>query len=227
MCQTEDHKADLSTHPTRWMKAKPSTICLKKKKTKKVPSKGTKNKKETTKVELKEKHSNVFLKKEIAKRWPGVYEAHTWKMEKRKTEPDSTPCINEEHQILSFTDCDHERRDKNCFKFDHVEIVDSAGIKYHCISLRRQINECFSALVCDPEGTMEILDVDDVDEHYECGVYAIANAFELLSSSCPAETPPASMIICWFSRRKFTAFPKIVDACVVDLEPKFNFYMAG
>ncbi|OCT61532.1 hypothetical protein XELAEV_18047559mg [Xenopus laevis] len=69
----------------------------------------------------------------------------------------------------------------SCFKFDHVEIADSAEIKHHCTSLRRQINECYSALVCDPEGTMEILDVNEQVNDYDGGVYAIDNAFEFLS----------------------------------------------
>ncbi|KAE8601137.1 hypothetical protein XENTR_v10013548 [Xenopus tropicalis] len=115
----------------------------------------------------------------------------------------------------------------SCFTMDHVEIADSAKIKHYCTSLRKQINDCYSALVSDPEGTMEILDVDEQDNTHDCGVYAIANAYEFLSGGNPIckydrKKMRGHLIRC-FERRKFSAFPKKADACVVDLEPTLNF----
>ncbi|KAE8601136.1 hypothetical protein XENTR_v10013547 [Xenopus tropicalis] len=115
----------------------------------------------------------------------------------------------------------------SCFTMDHVEIADSAKIKHYCTSLRKQINDCYSALVSDPEGTMEILDVDEQENNYDCGVYAIANAYEFLSGGNPIckydrKKMRGHLIRC-FERRKFSAFPKKADACVVDLEPTLNF----
>ncbi|OCT61563.1 hypothetical protein XELAEV_18047590mg [Xenopus laevis] len=112
--------------------------------------------------------------------------------------------------------------------FEETEgLQNSAEIKHHCTSLRRQINECYSALVCDPEGTMEILDVDEQVNTYDCGVYVIANAFEFLSGRNPIckynHNKTRRHLICCFNIRKFTAFPKIVHACAVHMDPKINF----
>ncbi|KAE8590793.1 hypothetical protein XENTR_v10018205 [Xenopus tropicalis] len=114
----------------------------------------------------------------------------------------------------------------SCFKMDHVEIADSAVTKHHCTLLRKQINDCYSELVNDPEGTMETLDVDEQENNHDCGVYAIANAFEFLSGGTPickyeSKKMRRHLIGC-FETRKFTEFPKKVDACVVELEPKLN-----
>ncbi|KAE8601055.1 hypothetical protein XENTR_v10013513 [Xenopus tropicalis] len=115
----------------------------------------------------------------------------------------------------------------SCFAMDHVEIANSAKTKHHCTSLRKQIKDCYSALVNDPEGTMEILEVDEQENNYDCGVYAIANAFAFLSGGNPickydCKKMRGHLIRC-LERRKFTAFPKKADACVVDLEPTLNF----
>ncbi|OCT64184.1 hypothetical protein XELAEV_18045285mg, partial [Xenopus laevis] len=114
----------------------------------------------------------------------------------------------------------------SCFKIHHVEIADSAEIKHHCTSLRKHINECYSELVYNPEGTMEILDVDEQANAYDSGVYAIANAFEFLCGGNPIykyeQKKMRRHLIRCFNRRKFTAFPKKTDACVVDQEPEVH-----
>ncbi|KAE8579551.1 hypothetical protein XENTR_v10024088 [Xenopus tropicalis] len=347
---------------------KPSTICLNEENGKKIARKERKAKKRLVKAEIEKTTETGFV---------GLYrplyacisekernQEPTYKMETWKTKPDSAPCINEEYEILPFTDCLHERRDKkearkgrkynrqaikaeeknkrekiadeyksrskfyadeenefsddsceyigvpgqtfpdgtdawipelnltqehkmalrgreylddriidaaqsllkiqfeteglqscllsqigfhavkgpsvqihydsvqrhwltSCFKMDHVEIADSAVTKQHCTSLRKQINECYSELVNDPEATMEILDVDQQADIYDSGVYAIANAFEFLSGGNPIckydEKKMKRHLIRCFNRRKFTAFPKKLDACVVELEPTLNF----
>ncbi|OCT64161.1 hypothetical protein XELAEV_18045262mg [Xenopus laevis] len=153
------------------------------------------------------------------------------KMSLRGTEFLDDKIIDAAHSLLKIQPSVqiHYNRVENqwltsCFKNHHVQIADSAEIKHHYISLRKQINKCYSELVYDPEGTMEIIDVDEQANAYDDG---IDNAFEFLCEGNPIykydQKKMRRHLIRCFNRRKFTAFPKKTDACVVDVEPKVNF----
>ncbi|KAE8595662.1 hypothetical protein XENTR_v10015834 [Xenopus tropicalis] len=69
----------------------------------------------------------------------------------------------------------------SCFRKNHVEIADSGSFPGLSQSAQRQIKECYKDVVQDPIKTMTFLKVDTQPNNYDCGVYAIAYAYELLS----------------------------------------------
>ncbi|OCT59208.1 hypothetical protein XELAEV_18001161mg [Xenopus laevis] len=104
----------------------------------------------------------------------------------------------------------------SCLKQHHVEIADSLGRRYLTDAMKKQIRECYGgALTCDPVQMTRILDVDHQPNSFDCGVYAIANAFEFLSNGNPIckynQTKMRRHLICCFEKGRFTAFPKRID----------------
>ncbi|OCT59219.1 hypothetical protein XELAEV_18001171mg [Xenopus laevis] len=110
----------------------------------------------------------------------------------------------------------HDRKNwlTSCLKPHNVEIADSSGKRYLTDTLKKQIRECYGgAVTCDPVKMTEILDVDQQPNRYECGVYAIANAYEFLANGNPTckydNKEMRKHLSDCFERREITAFPKI------------------
>ncbi|OCT61088.1 hypothetical protein XELAEV_18047116mg, partial [Xenopus laevis] len=104
----------------------------------------------------------------------------------------------------------------SCLKQHHVEIADSLGRRYLTDAIKKQIRECYGgAVMSDPVQMTIILDVDQQPNSFDCGVYAIANAFEFLSNRTPSckynQTKMRRHLICCFEKGRFTAFPKRID----------------
>ncbi|OCT60408.1 hypothetical protein XELAEV_18046429mg [Xenopus laevis] len=104
----------------------------------------------------------------------------------------------------------------SCLKQHHVEIADSLGRRYLTDAMKKQIRECYGgAVMSDPVQKTIILDVDQQPNSFDCGVYAIANAFEFLSNRNPSckynQTKMRRHLICCFEKGRFTAFPKRID----------------
>ncbi|OCT98220.1 hypothetical protein XELAEV_18010451mg [Xenopus laevis] len=110
----------------------------------------------------------------------------------------------------------HDRKNwlTSCLKPHHVEIADSSGKRYLTDTLKKQIRECYGgAVTCDPVKMTAILDVDQQPNRYDCGVYAIANAYEFLANGNPTckydNKEMRKHLSHCFERREITAFPKI------------------
>uniref|UniRef100_A0A1B8Y0U2 Ubiquitin-like protease family profile domain-containing protein n=1 Tax=Xenopus tropicalis TaxID=8364 RepID=A0A1B8Y0U2_XENTR len=77
----------------------------------------------------------------------------------------------------------------SCFKAKQVEIADSLKTRVLPQNMKQQIQYCYRELVKDPASTIKVLDVDQQPNGYDCGVYAIANAYEFLSNGNPMCKP--------------------------------------
>ncbi|OCT76378.1 hypothetical protein XELAEV_18031577mg, partial [Xenopus laevis] len=104
----------------------------------------------------------------------------------------------------------------SCLKQHHVEIADSLGRRYLTDAIKKQIRECYGgAVTSDPVQMTIILDVDQQPNSFDCGVYAIANAFEFLSNRNPSckynQTKMRRHLIYFLEKGRFTAFPKRID----------------
>ncbi|OCT62055.1 hypothetical protein XELAEV_18043139mg [Xenopus laevis] len=100
----------------------------------------------------------------------------------------------------------------SCFKSDHVEIADSMKASKLPYQVKKQINECYGQVICEPTKTMKQLNVDQQQNGYDCGVYAIAIAFEFLSNGDPTCRYDGKMmrkhLINCLERGEITAFPR-------------------
>uniref|UniRef100_A0A1B8XXA1 Ubiquitin-like protease family profile domain-containing protein n=1 Tax=Xenopus tropicalis TaxID=8364 RepID=A0A1B8XXA1_XENTR len=100
----------------------------------------------------------------------------------------------------------------SCFKEKQVEIADSIKTRVLPHNIRQQIQYCYRELVRDPASTIKVLDVDQQPNGYDCGVYAIANAYEFLSNGNPIckynHKEMRSHLIRCLESGEISAFPK-------------------
>uniref|UniRef100_A0A1B8Y9J4 Uncharacterized protein n=1 Tax=Xenopus tropicalis TaxID=8364 RepID=A0A1B8Y9J4_XENTR len=100
----------------------------------------------------------------------------------------------------------------SCFRHDHVEIADSLNTANLPKTVKKQVIECYGKLTVI---TIKRLNVDQQRNGRDCGVYAIANAFEFLSNRDPTcrynQTRMRQHLIECLERGEITAFPKKLD----------------
>ncbi|CAH2300601.1 Hypothetical predicted protein [Pelobates cultripes] len=89
------------------------------------------------------------------------------------------PVTREAVQIHYDTDRHHWFT--TCFKKGIVVVADSLRTSYLSPSASKEICECYGNVVNNPLKRVYMLEVDQQLNGNDCGVYAIANAFELLS----------------------------------------------
>uniref|UniRef100_A0A1B8Y9C9 Uncharacterized protein n=1 Tax=Xenopus tropicalis TaxID=8364 RepID=A0A1B8Y9C9_XENTR len=103
----------------------------------------------------------------------------------------------------------------SCFRHDHVEIADSLNTANLPETVAKQIIECYGKLFHKPTITIKRLNVHQQRNGRDCGVYAIANAFEFLSNGDPTcrynQKRMRQHLIECLERGEITAFPKKLD----------------